>query len=72
VTQLKKFIAAPVAIPRVDWMAMLERFAVGDKQLFKDYTQAGVASRVAHRNRKGDKRFVTKGTEQGVYVIRVK
>ena len=71
-TQLRKLITAPKPIVRIDWMATLDRFALGDKQLITGYTQADVASRLSHRNRKGDKRFVTRGAPQGVYVIRVK
>jgi len=61
---------APLVAVKVCWTESLARMEAGEKLLVHDRTQAQVGAAVAKFNRDG-KRFVTKGTLKGVYVIRV-
>ena len=66
---LKKIIAAP-PVARVNWQDTLARFAVGDRLLFKQHTQTALGSACSYNSKNG-KRFVTKASAEGVFIIRV-
>lgn len=60
-----------VAPIRLDWKSSLERMLLGDKLLIHGLSQASVGSGLAKHN-KAEKRFVSKKTSAGVYVVRIK
>ena len=66
----RRATTVPSVAVRICWTTTLARMEAGERLLVHGKSHAQVGAAIAKFNRDG-KRFVSKGTPQGVYVIRV-